>query len=41
MLDIGGFLTSTEFLGQIASLIAAVLTAIVSNFIAGLFGTSA
>ncbi len=38
MLDIGGFLSSTEFLAQIAAIIAAVLTAIVGDFISRLFG---
>ncbi len=37
MLDIGGFLTSTEFLAQIAALVVAVLTAFVGDFIARLF----
>ncbi|MGB2986361.1 MAG: hypothetical protein WBE26_10805 [Phycisphaerae bacterium] len=39
MLDIGGFLTSTEFLAQIASIIVAVFTALIGNLIGSLFGT--
>lgn len=38
MFDIGGFLSSTEFLAQIAAIIAAVLTAFVGDFISRLFG---
>ncbi len=38
MLDIGGFLTSMEFLGQLAALIASVLAVFVDGFIASLFG---
>ena len=37
MLDMGGFLTSTEFLSQIASIISAVLTFLVGDLIASLF----
>ena len=33
MLDISGFLTSSEFLTQLASLITAILTAFVSQFV--------
>lgn len=40
MLDIEGFLLSTEFVAQLATLIAAVLAAIVSGFIMGFFGTA-
>ena len=39
-LDIGGFLTSTEFLAQIASIIVAILTALFGNLIGGVFGTT-
>ncbi len=38
MLDIGGFLSSTEFLAQIAAIIVAVLSTIVGDFISRLFG---
>ena len=38
MLDIGGFLTSVEFLTQLAALITAILSAFVSDFITMLFG---
>ena len=38
MLDIGGFLTSTEFLTQIASIITTILVALVSQIITALFG---
>lgn len=37
MLGLGGFLTSTEFLSQIASIISAVLTFLVGDLIANLF----
>ena len=37
MLDIGGFLTSTEFLSQLALIITAVLSAIFDGLISGLF----
>ncbi len=37
MFDIGGFLTSTEFIAQIASIITAVFTALVGDLIASLF----
>jgi hypothetical protein len=40
MLDIGGFLTSTDFLTQIATLIAALLSTLFSEVIAGLFGAA-
>ena len=39
MLDLGGFLTSSEFLAQIAGLITAVLSALVSLFVGALFPT--
>ena len=38
MFDIGGFLTSMEFVSQIASIITAVLTALFGEIIAGFFG---
>lgn len=38
MLDIGGFLTSTEFLTQIASIITTILVALASQIITALFG---
>ncbi len=38
MLDVGGFLTSTEFFAQIASVITAVLSAIFGDLLLGLFG---
>ena len=41
MLDIQGFLTSTAFVEQIASMIAALLSILVGDFIARLFGGSA
>lgn len=37
MLDMGGFLTSMEFLSQIASIISVVLTFLVGDLIANLF----
>ena len=37
MLDISGFLTSMEFVTRVASIIAAVLTALVGDLIANLF----
>ena len=37
-LDIGGFLTSTEFLAQIALIITAVLSAIVEGILGNFFG---
>ena len=37
MLDIDGFLTSTEFVSQIAALITAILTTVFGQFISGLF----
>ena len=38
MFDFDGFVTSTGFITQIASIIAAVLTAILGDLIIGLFG---
>lgn len=38
MLDLNGFLLSTEFLAQIASIITALLSTIFSDLIASLFG---
>ena len=37
MLDIGGFLTGTEFLTQLAVILTTFLSTIVSRIIAGLF----
>ncbi len=37
MLDINGFLTSTEFVAQIASIITAVFSALFGQFLTGLF----
>lgn len=37
MFDIGGFVTSTEFVSQIASIISAILTALFGDLIAVLF----
>jgi hypothetical protein len=37
MLDINGFLTSTEFVAQIASIITAVFSALFGQFLSGLF----
>ena len=37
-LDIGGFLTSSEFLTQIAAIISELLSAIFGTLISGLFG---
>jgi len=37
MLDIDGYLTSPEFLAQIAAVISAVLSALFSGFIESLF----
>ena len=38
MLDIGGFLTSVEFLTQLATFITALLTGILQMFIVGSAG---
>ena len=40
MLDIDGFLTSTEFLVRLAVLISAVFSAIIGNFINSVFGVA-
>lgn len=37
MLDIGGFLTSTEFVAQIAAIITTLLSVLVSDFLALFF----
>ncbi|MDO8632334.1 MAG: hypothetical protein Q7R41_17770 [Phycisphaerales bacterium] len=37
MLDVNGFVTSSEFLTQLASLITAILTAFVSQFLGVFF----
>ena len=37
-LDIGGFLTSSEFLTQIAALISELFSALFGTLISGLFG---
>ncbi len=39
MFDIGGFLNSTEFFAQLASIITAVLSAVFGDLLLGLFGT--
>ena len=41
MFDIGGYLTSVEFVSQIAALISALLTAVVGDLFAVLFGSGA
>ena len=41
MFDIGGYLTSVEFVSQIAALISALLTAFVGDLFAVLFGGGA
>lgn len=38
MLDIDGFLASTEFLTQIATIVATILMAIANQIIVALFG---
>lgn len=38
-MDIAGFLTSPEFLAQLASVITAVFAALFGEFVGGLFGT--
>jgi len=35
MLDIDGFLTSTEFIAQLASFITAILTAFITSMLTG------
>ena len=37
-MDIGGFLTSTEFVAQIASIVATILVAIATQLITAFFG---
>lgn len=37
MLDINGFLNSTEFLAQLASIITAILSALFGSFLSGFF----
>ncbi len=38
MFDIGGFLSSTEFFAQLASIITAVLNTFFGDLLLGLFG---
>jgi len=38
MEDIGGYLTSTEFLAQLAAVISTILSAFFGEFLAMLFG---
>lgn len=38
MIDIGGYLTSQEFLSQLAGLLSAILSALFSMFLAGSSG---
>ena len=38
MLDIGGYLTSVEFLAQLAAVISAVLSSFFGEFLTTLFG---
>ena len=40
-LDIEGFFTSTEFITQLATFISALLSAIVGEFVTGLFAAQA
>jgi len=40
MLDLGGFVTSAEFLTQLASLITAILTAFMGQFLGIFFNTT-
>lgn len=40
MLDINGFLTSTEFVAQLASIITAILTALLGSLFAGFLPTA-
>ena len=40
MWDIQGFLTSTEFLAQIAGIISALFSALAAGFVNALFGIS-
>jgi hypothetical protein len=39
MLDIDGFLTSTQFITQLASFITAILTALLGSIVSGFLGT--
>ncbi len=39
-LDIGGFLFGTEFLGQIAAILAGLISAVFGGFINTFFGTA-
>ncbi len=39
MLDIDGFLTSTQFITQLASFITAILTALLGSVVSGVFGS--
>ena len=41
MLDIAGFLTSTEFLSQLALLITTLVSTLLGGIISALFGVSA
>jgi hypothetical protein len=41
MLDIAGFLTSTEFLGQLAMLITTIISTVLTSLISGFFGVGA
>lgn len=38
MLDIDGFLTSTEFLTQLAAFLSAIITTLFGGFLGNLFG---
>ena len=38
MLDIDGFLTSTEFVAQLAAFITAILSAFLGSILTGFFG---
>jgi len=40
-LDIDGFLTSTQFLATLAGFLTAIISAVFTNFIGGIFGTTA
>lgn len=39
MFDINGFLTSVDFLAQLASIVTAILTALLGDFITNLFAS--
>lgn len=41
MLDIDGFLTSTEFFATLAGFLTAIISALFTSFLGGLFGTTA